>query len=470
MAQMMFLLAMFVACVLFGAQVESRLPGANGTVDAGEVYTVCTGNFQPYVECIEGNSNPANFSGYSTEMFKRAASKLGWKAKNYRLLCLPFNDMLVDLTDPNGVCDMATAAMTVQLERIEEGIQFAYPDYHTGQGLMVYTSGVKTNKWLFLKPFSWVVWVFLFLAALAVGVSTRVVEVIAKPKAAEQAEGKDDDKPGVGELVWSAGAQIVNAAEPMRAFSIPSRIIIFVWAFCILLLVAMYTGNAAAILTASAVDVSIQSIDDLQGKNWGAYLYTVDIMHLNGWNPTVLYDPQMVAQTDHMLNQLETGVIEGLVWDCGFVDYITATRCNFYKVGECITEDNRAMAFWQNATSSLVSAFSTAVLMLEESAELSHIHELFIKPTSTICASKAAGNQQQVTFNQVSGLWIVLAATIAGSLLLAFAARHAKLKHLHTLYKTTLTRSFGRGVGKVKGGSDLKEANVIDNPIAFQGP
>lgn len=25
----------------------------------------------------------------------------------------------------------------VQLERIEEGIQFAYPDYHTGQGLMV---------------------------------------------------------------------------------------------------------------------------------------------------------------------------------------------------------------------------------------------------------------------------------------------------------------------------------------------
>jgi hypothetical protein len=33
-----------------------------------------------------------------------------------------------------------------------------------------------------------------------------------------------------------------------------------------------------------------------------------------------------------MLDQLESGVIEGLVWDCGFVDYITATRCNFYKV------------------------------------------------------------------------------------------------------------------------------------------
>jgi hypothetical protein len=59
------------------------------------------------------------------------------------------------------------------------------------------------------------------------------------------------------------------------------------------------------------------------------------------------------------------------------------------------------MAFWQNATASLVTAFSTAVLMLEESSELSHIHEVFIKPTSTLCESEAAANQQQVTFNQV---------------------------------------------------------------------
>jgi hypothetical protein len=73
---------------------------------------------------------------------------------------------------------------------------------------------------------------------------------------------------------------------------------------------------------------------------------------------------------------------------------------------------------------------------------------------------------------QVSGLWIVLAATIAGSMLLACMARHAKLKHLHKLYKTTLSRGFkvGREVGKRKGEGDLKQATVIDNPVAFQGP
>eukprot|EP00243_Klebsormidium_subtile_P011485 TRINITY_DN6530_c0_g1_i1.p1 TRINITY_DN6530_c0_g1~~TRINITY_DN6530_c0_g1_i1.p1 ORF type:complete len:470 (+),score=51.89 TRINITY_DN6530_c0_g1_i1:447-1856(+) len=457
-------------CISFWAGVESRLPGANGTVKAGEVYTVCTAPFAPYVRCIEGDSSPTNFSGYGPEMFKRAASIIGWKPKNYQFVCLTYANMLKDLTHPNGICDLASASITVQFKRLQAGIQFAYPDYHTGQGLMVYASGTKTNKWLFLEPFNWVVWLFLFLAALAVGVSTRVVEIVSKPKAARPVEDKDDDSAGVGELVWSAGAQIVNAAEPMRAFSIPSRVIIFVWAFLILLLVAMYTGNAAAILTTSQVDMSIQSIEDLQGKSWGAYKNTVDIMHLNGWNPTVLFAPQNAAETEDMLQQLVTGAIEGLVWDCGYVDYTTVTRCNIYKVGDCITEDNRALAFWQNATGSLINAFSTAILTLEESSELSHLHQVFIQPTSTICANEAAGAQQQVTFGQVSGLWIVLAATIAVSVGLAFVGRHAKLKHLHKMLKKTISIGASREVDKEIADTDGKQVKVIDNPVAVQIP
>ncbi|GAQ82839.1 glutamate receptor [Klebsormidium nitens] len=399
-------------------------------------------------------------------MFRRAASIVGWKPDNYRLVCMTYATMLRDLTDPSGICDMATASITILLRRIEAGIQFAYPDYHTGQGLMVYARGRRTNKWLFLRPFNWVVWLFLFLSALAVGVSTWVVEIVTKPKAARRVEDKDDDV-GVVELVWSAGAQIVNAADPMRAFSLPSRIIIFVWAFLILLLVAMYTGNAAAILTASQVDVSIQSISDLQGRSWGAYNNTVDSMHRNGWNPTVLFAPQNPAETEDMLQQLATGAIEGLVWDCGFVDYTSATRCEFYKVGDCITEDNRALAFWQNATAPLVDAFSTAILALEENSELAHLHKNFIQPTSTICANEAAGTEQQVTFNQVSGLWIVLGATIAISMGLAFIGRHAKLKHLHKIVKKTISlRASGEDVDKETPMPDGKQVKVIDTRVA----
>lgn len=67
---------------------------------------------------------------------------------------------------------------------------------------------------------------------------------------------------------------------------------------------------------------------------------------------------------------------------------------------------------------------------------------------------------------QVSGLWIVLGGTIAGSMVLAFAARHTKLKHLHQLYKTTLSMGGARGVSEGKAQSELKETtDVFDNPV-----
>jgi hypothetical protein len=52
----------------------------------------------------------------------------------------------------------------VRNEDIQTGVKYGYPDYHTGQGVMVYATKKKTNQWLFLEPFSWEVWVFLFVA------------------------------------------------------------------------------------------------------------------------------------------------------------------------------------------------------------------------------------------------------------------------------------------------------------------
>lgn len=57
-------------------------------------------------------------------------------------------------------------------------------------------------------------------------------------------------------------AQVVGAGTP-EGVSIPSRIIIFVWCFMILLLLTMYTGNAAAILTTSSISTDISCEETL---------------------------------------------------------------------------------------------------------------------------------------------------------------------------------------------------------------
>jgi hypothetical protein len=41
---------------------------------------------------------------------------------------------------------------------------------------------------------------------------------------------------------------VVNAVDPFSAVTIASQLIVFVWSFLILLVLKIYTGNAAAIL------------------------------------------------------------------------------------------------------------------------------------------------------------------------------------------------------------------------------
>ncbi|GAQ91241.1 glutamate receptor [Klebsormidium nitens] len=434
-----------VLCWLSG--VTGRLP--QGKLSATDIYTVCMTNFLPYQTCVVGDTTPTNFSGYGSELFHRLAARMLWTyGQDYTFVCLDFIDVITDLVDPTGRCDVASSALLVSSQDQKSGIKFGYPDYHTGQGVMVYATSKKTNQWLFLAPFSWEVWVFLFVAAFCVGVFVQLVEKIMTP-ARTEGEEYEAGHVGYGHMVWSAGAQVVNASEPMSVVSIPSRIITFVWCFVILLIVAMYTGNAAAILTASNVDVAVQSIDDLRGQSWGAYVGTLGTMHRNGWFPTKIYDGGLVSETQ-FLEDLKTGVIQGVVWDFGFVDYITATSCNYVKVGGFLTEESRALAWWQNASDALISQFNGHVLDLEESTDLKHLHDTFIAPPPASCNEQEASQITKVTFREVSGLWIVLGATILFSLALAVISRYCWRPKLQPILTSTLAETF-RKTGNSKG-------------------
>lgn len=59
-------------------------------------------------------------------------------------------------------------------------------------------------------------------------------------------------------VVLAGMGLIVNAVDPITTATVASRLVVFVWCFMILLLLTMYTGNAAAILTARRWSSSIQ--------------------------------------------------------------------------------------------------------------------------------------------------------------------------------------------------------------------
>jgi hypothetical protein len=49
----------------------------------------------------------------------------------------------------------------------EAGIPFGYPEYHSGQQIVVHAQFQTSSQWVFFKPFTWQVWVFIVGAGKA---------------------------------------------------------------------------------------------------------------------------------------------------------------------------------------------------------------------------------------------------------------------------------------------------------------
>jgi hypothetical protein len=73
----------------------------------------------------------------------------------------------------------------------------------------------------------------------------------------------------------------------------------------------------------------------------------------------------------------------------------------FWQIGSCFAPQNRAIAFWQNASAATVKQYSDAILALEEAGDLDRLRDTFVKPTSSLCQSDLNSGTKSVTFMQV---------------------------------------------------------------------
>eukprot|EP00243_Klebsormidium_subtile_P010623 TRINITY_DN573_c0_g1_i1.p1 TRINITY_DN573_c0_g1~~TRINITY_DN573_c0_g1_i1.p1 ORF type:complete len:134 (+),score=4.78 TRINITY_DN573_c0_g1_i1:252-653(+) len=123
---LMTLLALCVLATFCTRPISARLQNATLPITApGEVYTVCVGPDDPFASCTVGLL-PSDAAGYSVEVFKRVAIFIGLQLEQYTFVCMSFSDLVADMTDPSGVCDLTAAGMTFTALRLASGIKFVY--------------------------------------------------------------------------------------------------------------------------------------------------------------------------------------------------------------------------------------------------------------------------------------------------------------------------------------------------------
>jgi hypothetical protein len=72
-----------------------------------------------------------------------------------------------------------------------------------------------------------------------------------------------------------------------------------------------------------------------------------------------------------------------------------------WQIGSCFAPQNRAIAFWQNASDATVKQYSDAILALEEAGDLDRLRDTFVKPVSSLCETDLNSGTKPVTFMQV---------------------------------------------------------------------
>lgn len=75
-------------------------------------------------QSVLANCHESNFhllsstAGYEVEVFKRVAIIVGLRPDQYNFFCMQYADLVTDMVDPNGVCDITAAGYTVRTSKL----------------------------------------------------------------------------------------------------------------------------------------------------------------------------------------------------------------------------------------------------------------------------------------------------------------------------------------------------------------
>ncbi|KAL4433390.1 hypothetical protein ABPG77_010243 [Micractinium sp. CCAP 211/92] len=416
--------------------------------DAGNrtgLLTVCVVPWEPIAMCDPTATSyaAANFTGHDVQLVRSAASKLGLQeGRDFVFRCDSFSTMIDSLSDPRGPCSAAASAITITSEREAAGVRFSYPYYKSSLSTLVQASHSTSDGWGFTRPFSWELWLALLGTLLIFPPLIFTIEFLSLRRRIH----RGDVVPGVLESGWRSAITLML----MDGFAVTSqgaRIAVLCFCFLALLVTSTYTANLAAFVTVNTIKSHITSIADLRGRAVGTSPIYVSRLEKYGIQ-AVGYPLQ--NGTDYLAwrDLVTSGQLAALVRDTPALQWLanTAPLCNVALLPEQIEPFDYGIAFHVNTSEAVVDAWSTAILKLQEDGTLEQLKENWIMDPNSGCLaiSQVNKNAQAVSFSDLYGLWIILAAGLAlgGSIMLAQRCLRRRRKH----------RGMGRHTGLAPGG------------------
>ncbi|XP_064489391.1 glutamate receptor ionotropic, kainate 2-like [Ornithodoros turicata] len=400
----------------------------------GHTLRITTVESNPYTMIYPESMNKTGnerFYGYTKDLFELLSQELGFNYEFYRVpdgqygtpsASGEWNGMVKELLDRKA--DAAIVDLTITYER-EEAVDFTTPFMSTGISILFRKVGKQEpSLFSFLHPFSLDVWFYMLTGYLSVSlfmfIMGRFTPYEWVPQHACVPEDGDlTNQFNLPNSLWFTMGALMQQGSEMAPVAISCRITSGFWSFFVLIMVASYTANLAAFLTAQRMSSPIENANDLAkqskikygcregGSTCSFFQQSQDPIMKRMWNTMTSELPSPIAKTN------EKGVERVLRGDYAYlmeatsIEYEVERNCNLTQVGGLL--DNKFYGIATPPLSPVRQALSSAIIKLQERGDLEMLKRRWWRVKGPRCpVESASSSTSEMSLSNVGGVFLVL--------------------------------------------------------------
>ncbi|KAL4470475.1 hypothetical protein ABPG74_012086 [Tetrahymena malaccensis] len=379
------------------------------SVDAVK-YTILTSPFPPMVYCTVGDTEKDNFKGLDIEMFNVIAKQLGWTSTDFTYECIDFSQLNQQLQKTDKYVGFI-GGLSIDSKREQDGIKFSYPMWNTGISILIYN---KNDYWLQVTVLTSQIGALVIATALVIGFIHFFLE---------------RQEYCLDQFLWNSMTSIffITTINLKRS---GSRLIQITFWFMIMVVSSTYLAKMTNILTIQQPLYQIKSPYDLNDKRVIAYSVNVYQLYQYGAIPllsdfgsdgSIFYDDISLEQVVNNLSRGDDFKVDAYAIDDIQAQSFEFSNCNLYLVGRNFFQFNYGMAFSMNQDPNLISQINKQIQFYSVNQFSKKQIDNFLQQNYPKC-NKGSLNDQ-ITFDQVGGLYIIQAVAICASILVYLIAK-----------------------------------------------
>ncbi|KAK7319781.1 hypothetical protein RJT34_04506 [Clitoria ternatea] len=360
-------------------------------------------SFSKFVKVdYDENENTYKFSGFCIEIFERVLGLLEYDLPyDYYPINGTYND-LVQLVY-NKTFDAVVGDMTLIAERLQY-VDFTVPYAESGLSMIV-TEKSEESAWMFMKPFTWQMWV----ATGAILIYTMLVVWYLEREPNPEFHGNWKSQISTA-LNFTFSSLFFAHREKM--YSNLSRVVMVTWLFLVLILNSSYTASLSSMLTVQRLQPNVTDIEWLKKNNMkigcdGDSFIRTYLEKVEGFLPENIVN---VNNEDSYVDVFKNFSIAAAFLELPYEKVYISKYCKGFS-GSTPTTRFGGLGFMFQKGSPVTKDISKAILQLLEQGELNRLEEKWLDHAGQCSNNLSSASTESLKLGSFWVLYVISGGT-----------------------------------------------------------